>query len=247
MIIDSLLESIQTGFIDKSIPSDKIYRPQLLTNDHRVGKKVLWTIQQELEQCDEFWFSVAFITTGGVATIINTLSELEKKNIKGKVLASQYLNFTHPEALSRLKKFKNIELKIAIEGDFHSKGYLFRKADLYNLIIGSSNLTQTALCSNKEWNLKVSGTKESELINQAILEFKKEFETSADVTNEFLTNYDFLWKARKLFNSEILEKETHIDTFRPKPNLMQREALNNIWGLKQNVQSKVILKGIDSK
>jgi superfamily II DNA or RNA helicase len=241
MIIDSLLESIQTGFIDKSIPSDKIYRPQLLTNDHRVGKKVLWTIQQELEQCDEFWFSVAFITTGGVATIINTLSELEKKNIKGKVLASQYLNFTHPEALSRLKKFKNIELKIAIEGDFHSKGYLFRKADLYNLIIGSSNLTQTALCSNKEWNLKVSGTKESELINQAILEFKKEFETSADVTNEFLTNYDFLWKARKLFNSEILEKETHIDTFRPKPNLMQREALNNIELLREKKENKALI------
>lgn len=241
MIKESLFESLQTGFIDKSIPSDKIYRPQLLTNDHRVGKKVLYTILQELDQCDEFWFSVAFITTGGVATLINTLVELEKKNIKGRILASQYLNFTHPEALERLKRFKNIELKIAIEGDFHSKGYLFRKTDLYNLIIGSSNLTQTALCSNKEWNLKVSGTNESELISQAIVEFKKEFETSADVTNQFLKDYLFLWNARKLFNTEVLEKETHIDAFRPKPNLMQREALNNIESLRAKKEKKALL------
>jgi len=241
MIAHSLLESIQTGFIDKSIPSDKNYRPQLLTNDHRVGKKVLWTIQQELDQCDEFWFSVAFITTGGVATIINTLVELEKRNIKGKVLASQYLNFTDPEALKRLKKFSNIELKIAIEGDFHSKGYLFRKGDYYNLIIGSSNLTQTALCSNKEWNLKVSGTKDSELINQAILEFNKEFESSAHVTNDLITNYSFLWNSRKLLNNDILEKETHVDAFRPKPNLMQRDALKNIENLREKNKKKALL------
>jgi len=241
MIAHSLLESIQTGFIDKSIPSDKNYRPQLLTNDHRVGKKVLWTIQQELDQCDEFWFSVAFITTGGVATIINTLVELEKRNIKGKVLASQYLNFTDPEALKRLKKFTNIELKIAIEGDFHSKGYLFRKGDYYNLIIGSSNLTQTALCSNKEWNLKVSGTKDSELINQAILEFNKEFESSAHVTNDLITNYSFLWNSRKLLNNDILEKETHVDAFRPKPNLMQRDALKNIENLREKNKKKALL------
>lgn len=241
MIAHSLLESIQTGFIDKSIPSDKNYRPQLLTNDHRVGKKVLWTIQQELDQCDEFWFSVAFITTGGVETIINTLVELEKRNIKGKVLASQYLNFTDPEALKRLKKFTNIELKIAIEGDFHSKGYLFRKGDYYNLIIGSSNLTQTALCSNKEWNLKVSGTKDSELINQAILEFNKEFESSAHVTNDLITNYSFLWNSRKLLNNDILEKETHVDAFRPKPNLMQRDALKNIENLREKNKKKALL------
>jgi len=241
MLAKSLLESIQTGFIDKTIPSDKQYRPQLLTNDHKLGRKVLWTIQQELDQCDEFWFSVAFITTGGIATIINTLVELERRNIKGRVLASQYLNFTDPEALKRLRKFSNIELKIAVEGDFHSKGYLFRKADYYNLIIGSSNLTQTALCSNKEWNLKVSGTKDSELINQAIFEFKKEFESSAYVTEDLLKNYYFLWNIRRLFNNEILEKKNHIDVFRPKPNLMQREALRNIELLREKNKQKALL------
>ncbi len=242
MIINkSLLESIQTGFIDKSIPSSIIYRPELLFNDQKAGKKVLSTILQELEKCEEFWFSVAFITTGGVATLMNSLIELEKNNIKGKILASQYLNFTHPEALSRLKKFKNIELRIATEGDFHSKGYLFRNAGLYDLIIGSSNLTQTALCSNKEWNLKVSGTNDSELINQVHIEFKKEFEEAVIVTNDFLQNYNRLWNARKILNFEIEEKEQQIEKSKIEPNLMQREALSNIEHLRAQGKDKALL------
>ena len=126
-----------------------------------------------MESCDEFWFSVAFITTGGIATLMNTLIDLEKRDVKGKILASQYLNFTQPEALKRIQQFTNIELKIATEGSFHSKGYLFKKDGVYDLIIGSSNLTQTALCTNKEWNLKVSAAEQSELVHQAVQEFQK--------------------------------------------------------------------------
>ena len=104
--------------------------PQLLTNDKLQGKKVLTTLLKELrdlEEKDEFWFSVAFVTTSGVATLIDSFIELEKRGIKGKVLVSQYLNFTQPEALKRLLQFKNIDLRIVTEGDFHSKGYLFKK------------------------------------------------------------------------------------------------------------------------
>ena len=73
-----ITQSIQTGFINQMIQSDKSYRPELLTNDHKQGKKVLSTILRELETCEEFWFSVAFVTTGGIATLMNTLIELEK-------------------------------------------------------------------------------------------------------------------------------------------------------------------------
>jgi len=117
----ALSQSIQTGFIDQMIQSDKSYRPELLTNDYKQGKKILSTITRELETCDEFWFSVAFVTTSGLATLMNTLLELEKNNVKGKILASQYLNFTHPEALKRIKQFRNIDLRIATEEHFIQK------------------------------------------------------------------------------------------------------------------------------
>ena len=77
---------------------------------------------------EEFWFSVAFLTTSGLATLMNTLLELKNKNIKGRIVVSKYLNFTQPLALERLlNNFPNIHLRIAEVGDFHAKGYLFKK------------------------------------------------------------------------------------------------------------------------
>ena len=236
-----ITQSIQTGFVNQKIQSDKTYRPELLTNDHKQGKKVLSTILRGLETCEEFWFSVAFVTTGGIATLMNTLIELEKKNIKGKILASQYLNFTQPEALKRIKQFKNIELRIATEGAFHSKGYLFKKEGLYDLIIGSSNLTQTALCLNKEWNLKISATDESELINQVEKEFQKEFESAQIVTDKYLLEYGILWNKRMQFERDIKQKRKAIDKVVVTPNLMQREALKNINHIRAEGKNKALL------
>ena len=148
--------SLQTGYVDKSILSNIAYQPELLVNQKNPPKKVLSTIIHELENCNEFFISVAFVTTSGVATIINKLKELENRNKRGKILVSQYLNFTQPEALRRLAQFKNITLRIATTGNAHAKGYIFKNKEHYNLIIGSSNLTAQALATNKEWNIKVS-------------------------------------------------------------------------------------------
>lgn len=238
--LSNLEQSLFTGFIDKSIISSQDLRPHLLINNHKQGKKVLTTIKRELESCDEFWFSVAFITTSGLAVLMNTLLLLEKKNIKGKILASQYLNFTHPEALRRIKKFKNIELKIATEGSFHSKGYLFKQKEIFNLIVGSSNLTQSALCSNKELNLKITATENSELIEQAICEFRIDFSEATDVTETYLVEYHLKWKANKKLEKELYEKHKKSKA-RITPNLMQKEALLNILNLRNNGSNRALL------
>ena len=96
--ISDLSDSLNTGFIDKAIPSYTEYRPQILANSSSEGKKVLTTIISELEECEEFWLSVAFVTTSGIAVLMNTLEDLKKRKIPGKILTAQYLNFTQPEA-----------------------------------------------------------------------------------------------------------------------------------------------------
>ena len=83
-IKDIFSQSLQTGFINQLIHSKSEYLPQLLVNNKDEGKKVLTTIKRELKNCYEFWFSDAFVTTSGVATLINSLEELEGKKIKGK-------------------------------------------------------------------------------------------------------------------------------------------------------------------
>lgn len=241
-IINRLGESLKTGFIDKSYLSSKDYLPQLLVNNKNEQKKILTTILKELNNCDEFWFSVAFVTTSGVATLINTLQELREKGVKGKILVSQYLNFTQPEALRRLLKFENIEVKIAIDTNFHSKGYLFKKGDLYDLIIGSSNLTAAALCSNAEWNLKVTATPSSDLIFNAIKEFTATYEEAVIVDTQFIQKYEASYNAQlesiKVLKSELVNNNL-VDSL--KPNLMQREALSNLEMMRSNGQNKALL------
>jgi superfamily II DNA or RNA helicase/HKD family nuclease len=242
LIKEHLLQSFNTGFIDRRIHSNKEYLPQLLTNDKLQGKKVLTSILKELRELkknDEFWFSVAFVTTSGVATLINTLIDLESRNIKGKILVSQYLNFTQPEALKRLLQFKNIELKIVTEGDFHSKGYLFKKGEIYNLIIGSSNLTATALCSNKEWNLKISAAPTSHIIFEAINEFTSEFENAIPVNLSFIEKYEAIYKRNVQLNFDL--KEELYSSKKIVPNAMQIEALANLDGLRAKGKNKALL------
>ncbi|MEL4306237.1 DEAD/DEAH box helicase [Methanococcoides sp. LMO-2] len=236
-----LLDSLKTGFIDQSLTSKKEYLPELLVNDTDNGKKVLATICRELKNCDEFWFSVAFATKSGVASLINSFEELANSEKYGKILVSQYQYFTQPEALRSLSKLNNIELKIAVGCDFHAKGYLFKKNNRFNLIIGSSNLTANALCSNKEWNLKISATCDSKLIADSINEFKSEFENAISVDDDFIDSYalDYNLKKKLISRSRMDIESHHSDSITP--NAMQKEALANLKDLRSNNKDKALL------
>lgn len=228
--LDRLSESFTTGFIDHRVASVREFRPELITNDKKAGKKVLTTILRELESCDEFWFSIAFVTTSGVAALINTLIDLERKGVRGKILASQYLNFTHPEALRRIGRFSNIELKIDVLNSSHSKGYLFRKGSAYTLLVGSSNLTQAALSTNKEWNLKISAASEGEIVKSVLAEYKRDFEAATPVTDTFLEGYQRIIDSLKRLSKEAREEQERFVEIRP--NKMQEEALSNLRELR---------------
>lgn len=232
-----LINGLQTGFVDKQIVSQDDFVPKILLNDKVAGKKVLSSIINELNSCNEFWFSVAFVTASGIASLKNTLEELANRNIKGKILVSQYLNFTQPEALRQLLKFKNIELRISVNTNFHGKGYLFKKNNYYNLIIGSSNLTGDALSTNKELNIKTSAAENSYIINKIKEEFNNDFANSVIVDNDFIKSYDEIYKNstnrttyKKTDNSNII-----------KPNLMQNDALRNLVSIRANGKNKALL------
>jgi HKD family nuclease len=82
--IKSINQSLIAGYIDKSVLSDEQYLPDLLTNQTKLPKKVLTSLLRELENCTEFFISVAFVTASGLATIINKLKELEEKKLLEK-------------------------------------------------------------------------------------------------------------------------------------------------------------------
>lgn len=130
-----------------------IYRPQFVSNNRKEGKKVLSSIEDEIMACDGFQISVAFITMSGITPLLQTLKELEKKNIRGEILTTNYLNFSEPKALKKLNELSNITIRMydveAAHEGFNTKGYIFKKDEIYRIIIGSSNITSAALTIKK--------------------------------------------------------------------------------------------------
>ncbi len=222
----------------------------MLINDSKRGLKILTNLIKELRNCEEFFFSVAFVTNSGVAVLINTLKELEGKGIKGKIVASQYQNFTEPAALKRLLSLKNIKLKIVTEGNFHAKGYIFKKGEIYSLIVGSSNLTQNALSMNKEWNIKVSTSEAGALIINTLQEFDQTYENATMVDEAWIDEYAKIYndqklirnsnsKTNSLYNGEIESNILNIK--RISPNKMQINALASLDKLRLEGKNKALL------
>ena len=118
---------------------------------------------------------------------------------------------------------------------------MFKKGELYNLIVGSSNLTANALCANKEWNLKVSAANNSDLVHQTILEFEASFISATPVTSAFIEHYRLIYNRERTFRSKLahIRGEEPIELL--VPNKMQEIALQNLHSLRQKGQSKGLL------
>jgi len=241
MNMDEIINGAKTAFIDESIDSSSDFRPKLLFNSH--DTKVINSIKDELRGCDEFLISTAFITMGGITLLLEDFKYLEDNNIKGKILTTDYLNFTQPKALRKLQEFTNIEIKLYSQEKegFHTKGYLFRKNDIYKGIVGSSNLTMNALSVNKEWNVEFTSLNDGEMLLKIKEEFYNLWNESDDL-DDVLNEYEKIYEDNRRFTDlkKITEKikEKNITL---SPNIMQEDFLNNLRRLIKQGEDKAIL------
>ena len=242
-----LTESILTSLIDKDVVSDEQYRPKLLVNNSKTGLKILSTLQDELLECDEFAISVAFINWGGIINLLDVFEKLEEKGVKGRILTTNYLNFTQPEALNRLNKFSNIEIKMFKTGQgdegFHTKGYIFKKNEIFDIIVGSSNLTQSAITVNKEWNIKLVARTEGEYATKVVEEFDSLWNSEYALDYDaFIDQYSTEYRVAK--RQREIARENQIISFEQsklRPNAMQLNFIESIEKLIAKGEKKALL------
>ena len=231
---DEIYRGLNTAYLDSSVASNPAYRPQFISNNYHEGKKVLSSIEDELHLCDSFKISVAFITMSGVAPLLQTLHELEEKGIPGEILTTNYLAFSEPKALRLLYERRNLKIKIydvdaAGEG-FHTKGYIFKKDEVYRFIIGRSNITSTALTSNKEWNTKTVSTENGEIAKEILNEYQSlwnsEYAKSyEDYIEEYTVKYNIIKHQREIAKEGNV---VSIPKYTLKPNSMQNSFIANL-------------------
>lgn len=185
-----LERDIRHGFLSQQYKAAGQYKPEVVLNSSQ-GVTVLRTLRQELARCDQFVFSVAFVTPGAIAILKQDLLEFEGR---GLIVTANYLNFNQPSVfrdLSHLQELgKNIDVRIHDAPAFHPKGYIFRSARKVTALVGSSNLTETALTRNHEWNLKVSAADDSDLAAQLKQLEMDQVGSSQRLTETWIRNYE---------------------------------------------------------
>ncbi len=240
-------KSLTTAFIDSTIPSNLAYKPQFISNNYKEGRKVLSSIENELSNCDEFSISVAFITMGGITPLLQILEELERKQIPGRILTTDYLNFSEPRALDKLAGLKNIDLRMYSANDsnigFHTKGYIFKEEEIYRIIVGSSNMTLSALTKNKEWNTRLVSTEQGEYAKEIIEEFGELWEseytlTYGDFIERYRLNYELIKKQKRIAKQAEIPS---IAQYRLQPNSMQLAFIHNLQKLRNDGAKRALL------
>lgn len=253
--IIELQTGLNTAFFNSAVNSNLAYRPQFIYNDNKNGQKVFSAIEDELLRCDRFAISVAFITRGGITPLLQTLKELERRGIPGRILTTDYLCFSDPVALDTIAGLSNIELRMyqtqRAGNGFHTKGYIFQKSEEYRFIIGSSNLTQDALTRNMEWNTKLVSTHKGEMVNSVLAEFDRLW-NATDVTKpyaEVIEEYRRKYEEKQLFNKMVAEQKriakretvSSVEAYTLQPNSMQRAFIYNLLELRKNGVDKALL------
>ena len=245
--IAQMKQGLETAFIDHTVASNNIYKPQFVFNNYREGQKVLSSIEEELLSCEEFSISVAFITKGGITPLLGTLKELEKKGIPGRILTTDYLTFSQPDALDKFASLKNIELRMyhskTENHGFHTKGYIFKNQGVYQIIIGSSNMTAKALMINREWNTKLVSTKQGEFAQSVLSEFEKLWnspntEKYENFIEQYRTKYNLIQKQK------VIAKQMEVPSIEQyclQPNKMQVEFINRLQNLIKEGATRALL------
>lgn len=165
-----------------------------LISNKSIDTNMFTKLKNHINSSDEIYMSVSFIKESGLKLIIDDLKKAKDQGKKIKILTSDYLNITEPNALYRLLNLENTKIfKNTKNISFHPKAYIFKnnqtkKVDVY---IGSSNISRSALTDGIEWNHHISKNFLDKEIEEIINSFDELYEESSfDLTIEWLREYE---------------------------------------------------------
>lgn len=152
----------------------------LLTNapgEPRVGRQV----QAEIDSADDIDVLMAFIRTSGMAPFRDALRRHCADGRRLRVLTTVYTGCTQRSALDQLAAV-GAEIRVSYDLSstrLHAKSWLFHRASGFSTAyIGSSNLTHSAQVCGLEWNVRVSGARNPEVIDKVRAVFESYWENA---------------------------------------------------------------------
>jgi superfamily II DNA or RNA helicase/HKD family nuclease len=155
----------ETALAESSLFTGSPTDPQLL---HELAK--------EMQSADSADLLVSFIKWSGLRLLMPAFEELTARGGRVRIITTSYMGASDAEAVEWLARLPNTSVRVSYDTErtrLHAKAYHFHRNTGYSTAyIGSANMSQAAMTSGLEWNLKITAQDLPHILEKFLAEFE---------------------------------------------------------------------------